>query len=117
MFEDEDYVRETLIGMIEREYVSIAERDGERLGFVGAYYRRHPFNPKIRVLGEMFWWVTKAHRGSRAAAVLMDEYLAWGRLNAEWITFGLQTHTQMNEASLLKKGFLRRECNYLIEVT
>ena len=50
------------------------------------------------------------------ALQLLDEFVAWGKKNADWITFGVMTDTPVKDAALLKRGFVYREKAFLMEV-
>lgn len=116
-FGDEAHVRAGLENFIASHLLLIAERDEtERLGFLGALGIPHPFNPEIKLLTEMFWWVDEERRGSRAAPMLLDAYVEWGRANADWVTMALEHHSPVSEKHLLKRGFKLRERSYLLEV-
>jgi hypothetical protein len=116
VFGDEGYAAQKLVEMMERHYFSVAERGNELLGFLAGYYVPHPFNPQIITLVEMFWWVASEHRCSRAGLMLLDDYVAWGKRHANWITFALQSNSPVNPKTLLKRGFIEQERSYLLEV-
>jgi hypothetical protein len=116
LFSDSQYTRDGLTRLIETQLVLMAERDEERLGFIAGVLAPHTFNPAIRVLSELFWWVTPEHRGSRAALLLLNEFVEAGKTMADWITFGVETDTLVNEHSLTKHGFRLKERCYLMEI-
>lgn len=117
LFGDEAHVAATLPILVRDHLVLIAESPTDRLGFIGAIVTPHMFNPQIRTLVEMFWWVSEAHRGTRAAVLLLDAYLAYGRENADWVTMALEHHSPVSDKHLIKRGFRCRERSYLLEVS
>lgn len=116
MLGDEEHARAGLLGMMQQHFLRIAERFGERLGLIAGYVMNHPFNPHIRVLCEAFWWVDPMHRNTRAGAMLLDEYVAWGKANCDWVQFMLQSNSPVSDKPLLKRGFRLHEKSYLLEV-
>lgn len=115
--EDTDYARATIGAMVRDHFVLIAERaDLTPLGFIAAWKTPHPFKPKLRVLSETFWWVSEEHRGSRAALVLLNAFVEYGRENCDWVCIALEAHSPVNEKCLHKRGFRLQERSYLLEV-
>jgi RimJ/RimL family protein N-acetyltransferase len=117
LFGDVDYARAALARMIENHLFIIAEsKDVGPIGFIAGSLVLHPYNPKIKVLAENFWWVDEAHRGTRAGAILLKVFMEYGKENADWINFTLEQHSPVNEKTLLKRGFRLQERTYLMEV-
>ncbi len=103
--------------LIDNHIVLIAETPLERIGFIAGYATRHPFNPEIRVLYQSLWWVKRLHRKvSRAAVLLLDAFVAWGKANVDRISFGLQSITEVSDRALIKRGFQTMERTYHLEV-
>jgi hypothetical protein len=118
LFEDSDYTRQAMIGMIENHLVVIAEtEEAVPVGFIAGVIIQHFFNPRLKVLSETFWWVTESHRHSRAGLLLLREFVAWGESNCDWITFALETQSPVRDEALLKRGFKQIERNFLKEVS
>lgn len=114
---DEDYALAALKMMLDEHVCFIAEdAAGQRLGFIAGYKTPHPFNPRLRVLSEAFWWVAEDHRGSGAAGALLDEFEAYGRRYCDWTVMTLEHHSPVNPRHLVRRGFLPREQSYLLEV-
>jgi len=114
---DEAYARDQLSLIMRDHLMLIADGEGVGpVGFTAGLLNPHFFNPDIRVLAEAFWWVDHDHRGSRAASLLMDAFIDWGREHADWITFALQERTRIKDQSLIKRGFKRQEKNFLMEI-
>lgn len=119
LFPDEGYARERLGEMLDRLDVFpfyVAIRETVRLGFIAGVCQPHFFNPGVRVLSELFWWVAPEHRATTTGARLLNAYLDWGRAYADWIVFTLETQSPVNPASLERRGFRLHERSYLLEV-
>lgn len=85
-------------------------------GFLVGALSPHPYNPQVRMLTELFWWVDPAYRGSSAGARLLEAYLAHGRQHADMITMTLESKSPIDDRVLLKRGFQLHERSYLLEV-
>lgn len=90
----------------------------DRVGLIGGMIAPHPYNPDIRVLMEMFWYVVPERRARvRAAAALLDTFTQHGRLHADWITFGnVVGRTDASDSTMRRRGFKAHEMTYLLEV-
>ena len=102
--------------LIESHLFLIAEVRGQKAGFISGLYTSHFLNPSITSLTELLFWVSQEYRGSRVASMLLNEYIQWGKLNADWVTMTLEHESQMKPESLLKRGFRFKEQNYFMEV-
>lgn len=135
LIEDEHYARKALKQLIADHVVFIADADPAlthatlaelgvcrcarnpiRLGFIAGYKTPHPFNPRLRVLTENFWWVAPEHRKTRAGLLLLNEFEAYGRRCCDWIVMTLEHHSPISDRHLTKRGFVAREQSYLVEV-
>jgi len=118
LFPTDEFARKGITDLIQKHLVLIAydRETGERMGLIAGVVTPHLFNPDITVLAETFWWVPEEHRGTRAGAILLDAFIAWGKRNADWITIALESRTPIKETSLLKRGFRLQERSYLCEV-
>lgn len=116
LYGDEAYSKKGIQMLIDEHIFLIAERCGERAGFVAGYFTPHLFNPEIKILCELFWYVNTNHRGSGVGRLLMNEYVAFGKKKAQWTTFSINRFTKLNERSLIKRGFSEHERTFLLEV-
>lgn len=117
LFPHPEKAAEILLGMIEKHVFLIAkESDGTPCGFIAGFLAPHFFNPDITVLTEIFWWVDEHHRNTRAGAVLLADFVNYGKLKADWITLCLVQQSPVKEESILKRGFRRTESSFLMEV-
>ena len=121
LMEDTAYARLALKQMIEEHVCLIAFAENpaiydQPVGFISGWRTPHPFNPRISVLTECFWWVAKAHRGGRAGLMLLDAFESIGRKYCDWVVMTLEHHSPVSEKHLFKRGFVAREKSYLVEV-
>lgn len=117
LYENEDFARGGMLAMMGQHLVLVAVDEGVGpVGFIAGVFTPHMMNPSIRVLAETFWWVAEEHRGSRAGLLLLNEFIAFGKENADWILFALETHSPVREDVLVRRGFHLQERNYLYEV-
>lgn len=120
LFGDEAFIRAGISNFMKNHFVRVAVgcHDGivERVGFIIGLFTQHPFNPAIKLLGEQFWWVEPKYRNSRAGLLLLNEFVAFGKKNAHWITMALESKSPINEKSLIRRGFKFQEKSYLMEV-
>lgn len=117
LYTSEDFARKGLEKIINEHLLIIAEKDGVGpVGFIAGLFVPHVFNPDIFVLNEAFWWVPELYRGTRAGALLLREFVAWGKKEADWILFTLENESPVNETALLRHGFTFKERSYLLEV-
>ena len=116
LFGDENYVREQVEKVMREHVFIIAEDDSDRVGFIAGIRQQHFYNPSITILVQLLWWVIPSYRYSLAARMLMDEFVEYGKENADWITFNMAAMTPINPKSLIRKGFKESDKVYLMEV-
>lgn len=115
VFHSEEYTHEAMAAFIRDHLFLIAEKNETRMGFMAGAFYTHFFNPTVRVLHEVFWWVKPEHRGSRAAITLLNEFVRVGQSEANLIIAALGTDTKVNERALVRRGFKATETQYLLE--
>jgi hypothetical protein len=116
LFPDQVYAETFITNLINNHVFLIAKRGEECLGLIAGQFFSHPFNPSIRVLAELFWWVDEVHRKGFAGAKLLKSFIEIGKANVDWITFGLEHNSPVSEDSILRRGFKLQERNYLMEI-
>lgn len=121
LMEDEAHARAGILGIIEKHVAFIAVEQNNRpdiypLGFIAGYKTPHPFNPNIRVLTELFWWVAIGYRHGRAGAMLLSAFMDYGEKNCDWIVMSLEHVSPVHPESLIRRGFNRKEESFLLEV-
>lgn len=102
--------------LMESHLFLVAEVRGERAGFIAGLYTSHFLNPSITTLSELLFWVSQKYRGTRAAAMLLNAYMDWGKMNADWITMTLEKDSQLKPETLTSRGFQFKEHSYFMEV-
>ena len=110
-----DYGILFLQDLVAKHYVRIALKDGHRVGFIAGFVSPHHFNPDIRQLAELLWWVMPEHRNSGAGAALFMDFVKFGETECDWISFTLENNSPVNDNFLIKRGFKATEKAYLKE--
>lgn len=111
-----EIARQIIGGLIETQVCFVAEQDEKPVGFIVGLLTNHFFNPEIKSLAEMFWWVSKEHRNGRAGAMLLNRFIEFGKQNAHWVTMSLESKSPITDKALLKRGFKLNEKAFLLEV-
>lgn len=112
----ESYAREWVPRLIAEHFVRIAQATTGRAGLLVGLVGTHPLNPRIRTLSELFWWVCVRHRASRAALLLMNAFVLWGRAHADMIILSMEATSPIKESALARRGFRLQERAYCLEV-
>lgn len=115
LFGNEEYIRGKLTDVINHHVLIVAEENGQRMGFIAGIQQPHFYNPEILVLQELFWWVDPKFRRTRAASLLLDEFISFGRDHADWICFGLASMTPIKPKNLLRRGFTTSDQAFILE--
>lgn len=113
--ENEAYGRQFLEAIIKDHLVLIGMKDGVRQGFIAGLVQPHHFNPNIKQLAELFWWVPEKYRMTGVGARLFLEFVAFGKSNCDVITMTMEKDTPISDAALEKRGFKLTEKAYLLE--
>lgn len=95
--------------------VFIGLKDNEPAGFIAGMITPHHFNPDIRQLAELLWWVPEQFRNTGVGMKLFEAFLEYGKANCDWITFTLEHNSPINDTFLVKRGFAMTEKAYLME--
>lgn len=110
-----DYGKAFLGGLVEKHFVRIGFKDSERAGFIAGMITPHHFNPDIKMLAELLWWVPEEFRNCGVGARLFKEFTEYGQTNCDWVTFTLEENSPVGDQVLLKRGFRLTEKAYLME--
>lgn len=117
LFPSEDHARQGISNLVNNHVCFIADQtDVGPIGFIAGLIGPHLFNPKIRMLTELFWWVDEQFRGGRAGLMLLNHFTDWGKKHCDWIVMSIETHSPVNTKCLSKRGFKLKEQSYLMEV-
>lgn len=95
-------------------FVAVAPGAGP-IGFIAGALLRHPYNPRIRVMQELFWWVAPRDRGSKAGLLLLEHFIEYGREHADWVLMTLEAKSPVNPGTLERRGFRLHERSFLLE--
>lgn len=87
-----------------------------RMGFIGATFAPHIFNPAIKTLTLAAWWVSEPNRNSRAGYMLLKKLIEIGKLKADWIILAFSGKCPVKSSSIRKLGFKPTESCFLMEV-
>lgn len=134
LFPDESYARQVLheftahpdilfqLAIAENWPFPHGERHTARIGFIVGAVTPHVLNPARRWLHELLWWVIEPMRGSKAAYLLLNDFIDFGkgrgRADVIVVTSNVRAgHASLSHESLATRGFLLRECHYTMEVT
>lgn len=106
---------EVVVGNLVRDhYMAIAERDGAPVGFIAGMLAPHPFNPDLLFAAEVFWWVTLPHRGSRAGAMLFNDFDRWAdNSGAHLVGMTREASSPISERAYLRRGYQPAEQQYV----
>lgn len=116
-FPSEESAEAKLAFLIEQHVVLVAERAGELQGFIAGLLSGSFYNETVIQLTELFWWVAEAHRGSRAALVLLNAFTAVGTARAHQVIMSLEDTSPVNPETLLRRGYRPKETSFLLEVS
>jgi hypothetical protein len=116
VYPDEEHAKKFLTSMVNDHLVLVCTHDGETIGLIAGMLLPHIFNPKIKTLVETFWWVQKDYRETRAGAMLLNEYVRFGRQNVNWILATIEDNSPVRDETFLKRGFKLKEKSFLMEV-
>lgn len=115
--DDKDYGRKLIQDLILNHVVYVYEDKTGRKGFIAGMLAPHHFNPKIKTLCELLWWVPEEYRSLGVGGLLLSEFVEYGRDNCDWITFTMEENTPASDKPLLNYGFKFKEKTYLLEVS
>lgn len=114
-FADPDYQRLLITRLIQYHVLVVATKDDKIIGAIAGYLHPHIFDPKIKVCSELFWFVEKEHRPSKASLELISLYKEFAGEYSNLIYMNILTSTNIKEKSLLRRGFKKLETVYLFE--
>lgn len=113
-FSNTEHNERVIADVINNHLFLIAEKNDVRCGFISGLIHPHMFNPNLKCMTELFWWISEDHRNSRAAAVLLSAYIDAGK-DCDFVTMTVEDKSQLKPQSLIKRGFKLKEFNYILE--
>ena len=108
-----DWRKFDLIGFAKKHRVMICWRDDRPVGFMLSRLGSSFFDPDFVILRQILLY---GQPGTRAAYLLMQDFIDFGKNNANHIITMLNTKTNIKRQSLEKLGFVKSEQLYKIEV-
>lgn len=115
LYDDREQAENVVSNMIKHHPFWIACQDDKPIGFISGYLTPHPYNSKLKQLSETFWWVRPESRGTAAGKMLLETFIAFGKDNADWVSFTLEEKSPVKDSCLTKRGFKLVERAYLME--
>lgn len=91
-------------------------RNERPLGFIISMFQQHFFNPEIIQCQSLLWWTTLKARGTVAGARLLEAWVDYARVKADWLVLVIQDKTPINEQGLFRRGFKLIDKKYLLEI-
>jgi len=118
LFGDEDHAKKFISKVIDDHFfiVAVSPDDNGILGFISGMIFPHIYNPAIMTLVESFWWVKPDFRTGKIGKHLLDEFVEYGKANADWIITTLEDESPVNDSVFLNRGFKNKERNFILEV-
>lgn len=102
--------------LLAHHVVLVAESGVELQGFIVGLLGPSFYNDDVVQLTELFWWVSPEHRGTRAALLLLNAFVAVGKARAHQVIMTLEDNSPVNPVTLERRGFRPKETNFLFEV-
>ena len=110
-----NHIKDTILNHV----AFVAERNDQIVGFISGLAKNHPYATPpdgFLILAMTHWWVEESFRGSRAGLLLLTTFTDWGKENVDRIVMSLPVESNMDPASLSKRGFELRERAFAMEV-
>lgn len=93
--------------------ITICYRNGKPVGLMAARLSESIFDPEVRIF---FQDTLYAKSGTRAAKLLLDDFIDFGRSHANHVLTTIGTRTNIRPGSLEKLGFKKLEETYRMEI-
>lgn len=120
-----DFARERLSWMIDDHetflFLVVVNRDPaaeteKQLGFLLSIFQQHFFNPEIDQCQSLLWWTTLEARGTVAGTWLLETWIDYAKMKANWLVLTIQDKTPINPLHLERRGFKKIDQKYLLEI-
>lgn len=116
-FPDISFAEQRLLGLIDHGVFLIAH-GSESMGFICGFVSPDYFNPQLKLLTELLWWVAPEHRGSRAGHMLLDAFEAHGKkVGCDVVQMTRLANSPVSDRMLARRGYLHVESAYALEIT
>lgn len=90
----------------------IVKKDGVPVGALGAILTPNLFNPNVKTLAELFWYVLPEQRSSRAGYLLLKSFEERAKEVADECTMSLLPASDVAIKSMNKQGYYLCEFGY-----
>ncbi|HLB68751.1 MAG TPA: GNAT family N-acetyltransferase [Thermoplasmata archaeon] len=110
---------ESMLRLLRADHILLTAvtETGEAVGFIAGWVSGHPFNPAVRVATHFWWYVDPVHRHSRAASLLLSDFVVTAEdRGCQRITLCLGPRTMIRDESLEKIGFKHSDRCYVKEI-
>jgi hypothetical protein len=105
-------IRELSHMLMRAETAWVVKKDGEYIGAVASVIVPNMYNPNIKTLSELMWYIIPEHRKSRAGYMLLKQLEETGRESADEILLSTIPSSAINMSTLVKRGFIHVENVY-----
>lgn len=114
---NKEHGRKYISFLIEQHFVRVSEIDGKLTGLIAGLVVPHHFNPDLKGLNELLWWVPDEFRKTGSGKLLLEAFLMYGEHNGfDFISFTLEDNSPVRESTLTSRGFRMKEKTYIKEV-
>lgn len=93
--------------------VMLCKKNGRPVGVMLSRLAPSSLDPRVNILAQVLLY---GEPGTKAAYLLMEEFIDFGRRNANHIITMINTKTNIKRRSLEKLGFVKTEEHYRLEV-
>lgn len=100
------------VKFLDEDLLLICYRDKEPVGFLAASFYASFFDPTVKILQQNLLY---ARPGTRAAYLLLKEFVDFGKVNAKHTISMIAENTNIKPSSLEKLGFKKLETLYRLE--
>lgn len=113
LYGQEDVTGFPMQSAIEKGVTLFCYRDGVPVGFLIATLNPYIFNPHKKMLRQETFW---AEPYTRASWHLLNEFVDFGKRNADYVITMIARHTNLTPRNLKRLGFSELETIYRMEV-
>ena len=115
---DTGHIYKKLMDMITNQVLLVADDCGKLTGMIGGVVFPNMWYLEETELTELFWWVSEPCRFGRSSALLLKEFIRYGKeeVGACRIVMSLLSISPVNGDALIKRGFELKESAFVMEV-
>lgn len=116
LYLDDEYTSQFVMQLTQNHFFRVSEFSGVITGLVAGVIADHYFNPTLKTMNEIFWWVPSCYSHTWAGYLLAKEFIDYGKANCDLVYFTYEEKTGVSDKILLKNGFEKKENVYVLEV-